>query len=104
MGYVKHNALIVTSGDRDILTKAHKQAMRKFGKYTTPIVKKGWNAYRSFMIAPDGSKEGWQTSQKYERRRKKYFKWLKQNCENSLDAIEVRYGGDDENTEIVDKY
>jgi len=71
MGYIRHHSIIVTGADysnippmSDItLQDAHAKALEIFGeKQVTPLLPAVTNSYRTFLVAPDGSKERWETS------------------------------------------
>jgi hypothetical protein len=63
MGTIQHDAIIVTSWDRDKLAEAHQAAERIVGSdLTTPILAYRVNSGGSFAVLPDGSKEGWDES------------------------------------------
>lgn len=103
MGYISHNAIVVTSSDQTILAKVMAWAidlkMAVSGVVTSPM-----NGYRSFLVAPDGSKEGWHDSDLGDQRREAliaYFKTLRYaDGSSSLEWAEVDYGSDD-NTALI---
>jgi len=101
MGYIRHNAIIVTGSKNSCynledgegpLSKAHALAKSMFGDIcpVTEIVDNKTNGYSHFMVAPDGSKEGWDTSDEGDVLRERFICGLDQ-----VDYIEVEYGGDD---------
>lgn len=100
MGFMSHHAIIVT-GCTVSLPTAHKKAKKIFNdvgciRLVSNIITSPCNDYKSFFIAPDGSKEGWDTSELYDQKREKFISWLKQ--ENSYDWALIQYGNDaDEN-------
>ncbi len=95
MGYIKHNAIVVTSCDELCLGKAHKKAKKLFNdKLISEVVKGVMNGYISFFIAPDGSKEGWEDSNDCDEAREKFIHWLLKK-DRGCDFVEVRFGGDD---------
>lgn len=113
MGYIKHNAAIITSWDVERLEAAHIKAREIFkAKFeggardlgasilVSEIVHGVVNSQASFFIAPDGSKEGWADSTKSDEARKEFLDWIIQS-ENFSDYIEVRFGGDDEFNEVT---
>ena len=60
MGYEKAHAIIVTGYGKHIRS-AHRIAMRLFPEnQVSPILTGMTNAFESFFVAPDGSKEGWE--------------------------------------------
>ena len=73
MGHIRHNAIIVTgysSGGtfQGTTQKAHDKAI-ELGLLVTDIVNGKANGYSSFMICPDGSKEGWDLSNEFDSKR-----------------------------------
>lgn len=56
------------------------------------------NGYCSFMVAPDGSKEGWDASETGDQRREAFVKFLRDKRTTGhlyVDFVEVLYGDDD---------
>lgn len=101
MGYIKHNAIIITGWDDDYLEEAHTKAKEIFNdRLVSEIVKGMINGQSSFFIAPDGSKEGWETSQECDEMREKFTEWMKEKCRR-CNYVEVRFGGDDSQAYIV---
>ncbi len=114
MGYMKHNAVIVTGWNRDQLNEAHSKAKEIFAekfkddafikdasRLVSEVVSGITNGQDSFFIAPDGSKEGWDTSRMIDEARDEFQTWLLNHPKNYSDYIEVRFGGDDEYSTIV---
>lgn len=105
MGYMRHHAIVVTSFDKKKIAAAHKQAER-LGAHVSNVVEGAVNGYFSFLIAPDGSKEGWGESDDGDQQRESMKEWLcKQEFEDGssvLDWVEVMFGDDDGEVEIVD--
>src|SRR5215213_3203028 len=109
MGYIRHHSIIVTAGNPKDINRAHKAANtilntvfaeHPFGPgegMLSPILTSLVNGYRSFFIAPDGSKEGWSTSELGDKARELIIKKLKKI---GVDYIEVYYGDDDNQAEI----
>ena len=91
MGYMVHHALVVTGLGRDEYTSpnwmtaddAHAAAVeiaQRLGACeVTALTAFATNGYRSFMIAPDGSKAGWQTSHDGDQTRAEMVAWLRDN-------------------------
>lgn len=75
MGYIRHHAIIVTRWSHDSLVDAQKKAI-ELGHAVSAIVRSVINGYESFLIAPDGSKEGWSESDDGDARRDKFIEWL----------------------------
>jgi hypothetical protein len=110
MGYIRHEAIIVIDhGYSDGIEKAHKVAATVLAKHSTlsdnfvellsPIVSSVINGYRSFFIAPDGSKKGWTTADAADEARAEIIEWLKARRTHEygyLDFVAVAgFGGDD---------
>ncbi len=99
MGYIRHDAIIVTSNFDDHLEMARDKA-EKLGLICTLMAKSGVNGYRSFLIAPDGSKEGWDSSDGGDAARSEWIEWAKRgDCDDSsgiwVDWVHVSFGGDE---------
>jgi hypothetical protein len=95
MSYVIHNPIVVISNIEKYINKAHEKAKDIFGKYVTEIILSNINSCRSFMIPPDGSKEGWPESDEGDQRRDKFIEWIEsqkyEDDSNSITYIEVDY-------------
>ena len=97
MGWQVHHAIVVTSWDEKLLAEAHTKASEIFPQeQVLPVSGESMNGYCSFMVAPDGSKEGWPQSDTGDARRQAFKAWLKtqeyEDGSSSLDAVEVAYG------------
>ena len=62
MGYYRHHAIIVSAWDTDLekLQAARKKIKNRTGLRPTKIVQGGGCGLHSFLVPPDGSKEGWE--------------------------------------------
>lgn len=105
MGHIKHEAIVVTSSRPEHADMARKEAI-ELGLITTPLVKSESNGYVSFLIAPDGSKEGWADSDKGDAAREKWKEWThRKQVDLSLYWVHIAYAGDDcDETAVVDKW
>ena len=113
MGYMRHNAIIVSGshyeGQRPIeesaIGKAHAEATRLF-KWVSPLSPGGPNGGRSFLVPPDDSKEGWPESDQGDERRLEFVKFLRSqeydDGSSPLDWVEVQYGDENMQTCVVD--
>jgi hypothetical protein len=113
MGYIKHNTIIVTGWQNEKVLESRNKAIEIFGKNfdQEPNVKGGElvseiiegvaNGQLSFFIAPDGSKEGWKTSQNGDDARREFCNWLNSDSSNYCEYVEIRFGGDDDEISIV---
>jgi len=114
MGYIKHHTIVVTTFGFEYLKEAHQKAKeifennfenepyeKPFGSVLVSDIVYGLkNGQCSFFIAPDGSKEGWGTSDNGDNARKEFLDWLN-TSENYCDYVEVIFGGDDDNEGII---
>jgi hypothetical protein len=108
MGYIKHNAVIVTGWEAKKVHEAHAKANEVFATYfpnkttiISEIVMGVVNEQYSFFIAPDGSKEGWADSDLGDVFRKDFQDYLQNSRDNYCDYIEICFGGDDECEYVV---
>lgn len=90
MGYIAHHAIFVT-GCGDDIKEAHAKALEIFSTFThevgvtvadgarlvTALTRGVTNGYQTFVIVPDGSKEGWSDSAEGDRCRDELISWLK---------------------------
>jgi len=104
MGYNVEHAIVVSSWDKTLLRKAHKKASAIF-PHVSELVAHVANGGASFLVPPDGSKEGWDESADGDQRRVQFVAWLdKQRYDDgstSLRWIEVLYADDEHRAEIV---
>jgi len=104
MGYMRHHAIIVTSWKDEAVKGAQKEALKHFS-HVSEIVESPINRYSSFFIAPDGSKEGWEPSDKGDDSRNTFISYLNSLCHEDgsspLDWAELFYGDDGGESEIT---
>ena len=62
MGRMRHHTIVVTGWDAKAMEQIHHKAIRICGMLVSPLVDSHMNGYVSFFVAPDGSKEGWASS------------------------------------------
>ncbi|SHU66940.1 Uncharacterised protein [Mycobacteroides abscessus subsp. abscessus] len=108
MGYIAHHALIVTiSGFA--LKKSDKYGMPDIAAYREGLpehfrpllvgpIPTAANDNWVVAFLPDGSKEGWDTSDEGDRIRNELidmFKWQYEDGSSPYDVVLVRFGGDD---------
>ncbi len=105
MGYILHHTIVITSCQEALLKRAHKNARHCFGKATSPLTPPTVNGYRSFFIAPDGSKEGWSESDDGDRQRVEFKAWLHslayEDGSTSLAWFEASYSSDDRAAKVT---
>lgn len=105
MGYIKHYTIVVTGWRDEDIEAAREKAVKIFGEFdgseiVSQIVSGLTNGQKSFFIAPDGSKRGWETSNNCNDARKYFLDWLEKS-DNYCYYIEIIFGGDDEYEAIV---
>ena len=109
MGYIKHDTIVVTAW-ADIAA-IHGKAVELLGdigganpdrgiNLVSPIVGPFVNGQASFFVAPDGSKEGWDTSDNAEAARRDFLDWFQRDCRTYAQALVARFGGDDDQTTV----
>jgi len=74
MGYFVHEFILVL-GYEEQIKEAHAKACEMYG-IVSNIVCSGMNGIYSFMLAPDGSKEGWDLSYEMDKKRIAFVQWL----------------------------
>ena len=114
MGYMRHHAIIVTNFTEKGIEKAHKKAlqvfsmedsMSKMAPRVSEVIASPINGYWSFLIAPDGSKEGWADSDKGDAQREKFIAWMREERLKDREYyawLSVQYGDDEGETKIED--
>lgn len=104
MGYIKHNAIVVTSWKPEMVEQARAKA-EELGMVVSAVAKSRVNGYSSILVAPDGSKEGWEGSAAGDSQRAALRAWLNshkyEDGSSSIEWCEVAYGSDDQSAEIV---
>lgn len=112
MGHYRNNSIIVSSHFDDIY-EAHAKATeifaRAFGDYipasptslVSEILESVTNSIKSFFIAPDGSKEGWDTSDRGDAAREELIDWMWTRGHGYLDWAEIQFGDDARESKLV---
>lgn len=77
MGYINDEAIIVTGHSADALSEPMRRA-RDLGLSCTDVAVHNINSGASFLIVPDGSKEGWSDSDRGDERRAAWIKWARE--------------------------
>jgi len=94
MGYIRHDAIVVT-GWNLLRVEAAISNAKALGLPVSNPVEGLINEEWSFLIAPDGSKEGWDTSEKADEARNEFKKWLIDSQAPWLHFAHVSFGGDE---------
>ena len=105
MGYIRHDAIVVTAFDKSHLRAALKKA-ETLGLPVSEPVESITNSYVSFLIAPDGSKEGWDESRKGDDARDSWKAWANEKWTKGLYCywVHLSYAGDEKSdTKIVEQ-
>jgi hypothetical protein len=104
MGYMCHHAIVVTSWNVELMVQAHAKAI-ELGMSVSGITNEVSNGYRSFLVTPDGSKEGWAESDRGDDRRDALIKWLDgQRYEDNSTALKwvvVQFGDEEKETLVI---
>jgi len=98
MGYLRNECIVVSSWDHNSVHKAHSVAAHVFnakglGTLVGAIAPHAINGGAAFLIAPDGSKEGWEVSDTAAAARSEFIAAL-----GTLQFVEwalILIGGDD---------
>lgn len=103
MGYIRHHAIVVTGmhewnigGDLPAVPEAREAAIRYGCQLVSEVVGPGLNGTSSFLVAPDGSKEGWTDSDAGDAARDEFVAWLRRRDPDGYYSwAEVVLGSDD---------
>jgi hypothetical protein len=103
MGYIRHDAIVVTSWNDEAIEAAAAKALDLRLDALGPSGPTT-NGYRSMLVCPDGSNEGWPESEAGESRRMVFIEWLNsqryEDGSTPLSWVALSYGSDDEGAEI----
>lgn len=116
MGYERNHAIIVSSHFEKDITEALAKAEEIFAirpwpmhgrplMMVSPILQGVVNMCFTFLVGPDGSKEGWAESDEGDKRRAEFIEWLEtkryDDGSTSLAYVEVQFADEMHRTEIV---
>ena len=108
MGYERNHAIIVSAWDGrlDDLQSARRSIAKQTAFRPTNITHDGRGlGYHSFLVPPDGSKEGWEDSDVGDRDRDKVVKILRkhefEDGSNPLHWVEVQYHDDNGDDKVT---
>lgn len=106
MGYIKHHAIIVSSWDRDVLRTVHAYATTIFGSQVSNICEPSVNLHETFLIAPDGSCEGWIESNQGDQQRFEFIAYLQSFCykdsSSMIKWVELSYADEKSDPKIIE--
>jgi hypothetical protein len=92
MGYIQHDAIVVTSNNAEAIQEAACKAKDLGLQVLGPSVPL-MNGYQSLLLCPDGSKEGWKESNKFNELREAFIVYLRAHT-NLLDWVALEYSDD----------
>lgn len=103
MGYIRHRTLVVHGWSDKEVIEAYAKATSEFnavghGSLVSGLVGTTVNGGMSFFIAPDGSKEGWEDSDKCDKARARLLVYLRKSA---LCWVDLEIGGDDQNFRVL---
>lgn len=95
MGHSVYHAIVVSGWKAEAIKEAHLLAV-SLDMSPTEIVKSPWEGVTSFLVPPDGSKEGWEESDDGDSRRERFIGLLKSKWDGKWwDWVEVAFGADE---------
>jgi hypothetical protein len=98
MGYMRHDAIVVTSWNSEAIEEAAAKA-RECGLEVLGPSSVAMNGIRTLLVCPDGSTEGWDESEAFDAKRATYLAYL--NSVRYLSWVALAYGSDDGDAEIT---
>lgn len=103
MGYMRHNAIVVTSWKAEAIEAAACRA-RNLGLTVIVQNEEAINGYRTLLVCPDGSKEGWNESDQGDKQRSDFRDWMNtqryEDGSSNLEWVEISYGSDDRTAKV----
>ncbi len=105
MGYMVHHTIVLTSWDDKLLRKTWRKAREIFANtncYITNLTPIVVNNNHSYFIAPDGSKRGWEASQRGFEARKEFIAYLKELKPYPPDWALIQYGDEEGDDRLVE--
>ena len=108
IGYQSHRAIVVTGWQNEVLQEAHAEAVKCFDgtcAFVTEVTKETMNGFASFMVAPDGSKEGWSESDKSDESAARFIEFLNglryEDGSSKLDWVYIRFSDNHFKSEVL---
>lgn len=105
MGYMVHHTIVVSCWDGKLLRKTWREAKKIFSgteHHLSNITPIAVNGERSYFIAPDGSKSGWDDSIAGWEARKKFVSYLKELRPYPPGWVLVQFDDDEHDTKVID--
>ena len=104
MGYMRHDAIVVTSWKSEVIEEAATKA-RECGLEVLGPSGVATNGIRTLLVCPDGSKEGWDESDAFDAKRAAYIEYLNgvryEDNSSCLSWVALAYSNDDCEAEIT---
>lgn len=104
MGYMRHDAIVVTSWKNEAIKAAAAKA-RECGLEVLGPSGVATNGIRTLLVCPDGSKEGWEESDSFDAKRAAFIAYLNgeryEDNSSCLSWVALAYGSDDAAAEIT---
>jgi hypothetical protein len=104
MGYIVHHSIIVSAWEDKRLRETWRKAKEIFADtehHISNITPQAINGERSYFIAPDGSKKGWDDSYKGFEARKQFIEYLK-SLELSPAWVLLQFHDDENDSHVID--
>lgn len=104
MGYMRHDAIVVTSWKREAIEEAAAKACDLGLEVLGPSAVVT-NGVSTLLVCPDGSKEGWDESDAFDAKRAKYLEYLNsvryEDNSSCLSWVALAYSSDDKEATIT---
>jgi hypothetical protein len=104
MGYMRHDAIVVTSWAREMLDAAAQKA-REIGLEVLGPSAKATNGISTIFVCPDGSKEDWGESNEFDGKRSRFLEYLNgqryEDNSSCLEWVALAYGSDDREARVT---
>lgn len=111
MGYIRHHAIVVTGRhewtiDASLpdIHEARAAAIDAGCAVVTDVAGPGVNGYSSFLVGPDGSKEGWDSSDAGDQARDRLIAWLRKRGEGGYYSWAEVVLGDDDQEALIERH
>lgn len=104
MGYMRHDAIVVTSRQSEAIEEAAAKA-RDCGLEVLGPSSAVTNGIRTLLVCPDGSEEGWNESHEFDTKRAKYLEYLNsvryEDNSSCLSWVALAYSSDDREATVT---
>ena len=104
MGYIRHDAIVVTSSKDEAIEEAAAKARDQGLEVLGPSAR-ATNGIRTLLVCPDGNNEGWAESDAFDAKRARFLEYLNgvryEDNSSCLSWVALAYGSDDAAAEIT---